>query len=83
MPTQLNVYKCNVCGGIFDHNITVVENNETVTLTPQQQAQRCEDSHPSTMSFARAAQSYVQYGVMPDSISISHGGKSYRYYIKK
>lgn len=78
MPTQLNVYKCNVCGGIFDHD--VVENG--VTINPQQQAQRCEDSHPSTMSFARAAQNYVSYKVMPDSINITHDNKNYKYYLK-
>ena len=59
MPTQLNVYKCNVCGGIFDHNITEQQGDQLVTISPQQQAQRCEDSHPGTMTFARAAQNYV------------------------
>lgn len=75
MPTQLNVYKCNVCGGIFDHTITV---NNT-QISPEQQAQNCENSHPGTMTFARAAQGYHSYKPMPDSIFITHNGVEYKY----
>ena len=71
MPTTVTKYKCNVCGGVFDDS------------TGDISATTCENGHPGTMSFARAAQVYEEYKVMPDNISITHNGKTYTYYLKE
>ena len=67
MPNTITKYECTICKGIYD--------------TPEA-AQACEGRHPNTMSFARGVQTYKAYSVMPDVISITHSGTTYKYYLK-
>lgn len=65
---EVTKWQCPVCGGIFDS---------------QSAASTCEGSHPGTMSFDSSHQVYKPYDIVPDNINITHGGKTYRYYLRK
>lgn len=67
MPNTITKYECTICKGVYD----------TSAL-----ATACEGKHPETMQFARAAQSYKAFEVMPDVIMITHDGVAYKYYLK-
>lgn len=79
------VYICPVCGGEFDRTIQVPDpqhEGQYIDKSAAEQEADCESSHPGTMQFARAAQSYKAFEVMPDAITITHGGVAYKYYLK-
>lgn len=67
MPNTITRYECTVCKGLYDTSA---------------KATACEGSHPGTMSFDRAHQVYKGYDIVPDNISITHDGKTYKYFRK-